>query len=300
MTHIDDLLSELRTEVPDPEPGAAERIATRVLASERDARVPRSRRPVRSWLRAPRLALAGAAGLALTAALALVPGGGGDPGMSGVVARAEAAVSSSQHILELAIRLERTSSDPGVPSESITMRQWTLMGAEQAVAMRVLISERPPDQPPTDEDSSLVRGTDGSVLDQRSWTPTGDGSGHLRVWRHPTHADAFVTVAEALRRAYSAGELKPAGKAEDGAMRLVGGGGALSGDTECAQSEVVLDPETFIPRRLEIVDLATASGSCDPAGSAVTRETWTITARKLPAKTPQDRQVLQVGDWPTR
>ena len=128
----------------------------------------------------------------------------------------------------------------------------------------------------------------------------GRRSGRLRVWRNPTHADAFVTVADALRRAYSAGELKPSGRAEDGAMRLVGGGGALSGDTECAQSEVVLDPETFIPRRLEIVDLATASGSCDPAGSTITRETWTITARKLPAKTAQDRQVLQVGDWPAK
>jgi len=189
------------------------------------------------------------------------------------------------------VHLERTSKDPAMPPESIEMRQWSLSGAGRATQWRVLISERSLTQPPTDEDSSMMIDRDGRIADQRYWTPTGDLTrGELTLGGPDAPAP---TLAGVLREAYRRGKLRPAGRGPDGTVRLRGGD-ALQTGAPCARSEVLLDPRTFIPRRI-----VTASGGaqCRSGKDAEAREVWTVRAETLPA-TAENLDLLQIGDWP--
>jgi hypothetical protein len=106
---------------------------------------------------------------------------------------------------------------------------------------------------------------------------------------------AQPTLVQMLRDAYERELLRPAGTTSDGALRLRG----KLRDVKCQSAEVLLDPRTFIPRRIEVVDQLTASPSAPCSDDAPEqREVDTITgARTLPA-TAENRELLEIGDWP--
>jgi hypothetical protein len=297
MTDPADLLRGFRADVADPAPGAADRIAVRVRADAAPRRSFR-RRPVRL------AAIAVGAAAAATAAVALWPEDevhdGGAPSAGTLLARAEAAVAPEQRIVALSLRVRRTHNQPNVdPGETIQWREWSLAGAGRAMLMHLFISSKPPDRPPDDEDSTVLTDRGGRVVDQRSWTPR--AGGELMVGGPPQRAGdpGIPSVTNLLRLAYQHQRLRPAGRADDGAWRLRG---SLYGD-ECNRTEVVLDPRTFIPRRLENVTIGRpvvkrGQRPCEPGDPVTGREVWTVeSVRYLPA-TDANRRLLRIGDWP--
>lgn len=297
MTDLSDLLRAFRADVADPAPGAAERIAARV----RTGATPRSsfrRRPVRL------AAIAVGAAAAATAAIALWPeeraNDGGALSAGTLLARAEAAVAQEHRIVALSLRVRKTYNQPNVdPIETFHWREWSLVGAGQAMLMRLFISSGPPDRPPDDEDSTVLFDRRGRIVDQRSWTSV--AGGELMVGGPPQEPgnQGVPRVADLLRDAYRHRRLRPAGRTADGAWRLRG---SLYGD-ECNRTEVVLDPRTFIPRRLENVTIGRpvvkrGQKPCQPGDPVIEREEWTIEfVRYLPA-TDANRRLLRIGDWP--
>lgn len=69
-----------------------------------------------------------------------------------------------------------------------------------------------------------------------------------------------------------------------------------AGLSRCAHTEVILDPRTFIPRRIEITGSA---DRCRPGAPVTDRETWTITNVRSLTPTATNRRLLTIGDWPT-
>ena len=296
MAQLDELLREFRADVPPPAPGAEERIVARAATAERPA--------ARSQI-GRRVALV-AAGIAaaVTLVVALVPGGDGGSGSSvaTLLERAEAAVTPRERILALTISIRATDPDPAVVPEDeqrlIRMREYVLAGAGDALALRVLITEGPWSDPPTDEDSTILIDRDGKLVEHRSWTPwgnPGDG-GRLEVrtrLRGPRRGRVDPTVSGVLRAAYEDGALRPVGDRSGGEVRLRGH--LFYG--ECGSTEVWLDPGTFIPRRIEIAFGRTArNGRCAP-DAPTGRQIWTIASRRLE---PNERnlRLLGMGDWP--
>jgi hypothetical protein len=319
MSNIDDLLREFRADVPDPADGAAERIlerARRAHAHARGAGEPLSppptpapaapRRPRRSRKLRWALVPVGVAA-AVSAAIALAPQD--STHAPTLLERAEAAIVPPNRIVMFAIDVRSTTTAGGVvnPNRTIGMRQWTLAGADRAMAMRILISEGPLDKPPTDEDSTFITGRDGRIVDQRSWRPLfvkardnydypdGGGRGELEIGGPVRQAPEPLTFVDRMRDAYRSGRLKPTGRTAGGDLRFTMTLTAADDDT-CHRSEYVLDAKTLLPRRIE-----TTSGSqpCSAGAAPVNREVTTISdARSLPA-TAANRRLLQVGDWPT-
>lgn len=231
-------------------------------------------------------------------AVALAPIGDSEhgPAVSAVLPqRAEAAIAPPNEILELTIRMERAQSGEPESDEVVHMRQWTLVGNERALLARALITRGGFEQPPTDEDTTTVIDRDGTIVDMRSWTPIGTGTqGRLELLESPMRKQfGQPTLAASLRLAYEGRLLRPAGTTSDGTLRLVG---QLHPDP-CTRAEVLLDPDTFIPRTIETLSQAARpDGTCRDDAPAL-RETQTITARTLPATTA-NRRLLQIGDWP--
>jgi hypothetical protein len=215
---------------------------------------------------------------------------GARPGLAFLPERAEAAIAPAERILELTIRVESTTGTDA--TEWITAREWSLAGAGQAMQTRRLITEGDLDQPPTDEDFTSFVDRDGRIVDGRAWMPIGDGS-RGRIER--LDVPAPPTLVEMLRDAYERELLRPAGTTADGALRLRG----RLRDVKCQRAEVLLDPRTFIPRRIEVVDQLTARPSAPCRDDApVHREVDRITgARTVPATT-ENRELLEIGDWP--
>jgi hypothetical protein len=295
MTDPAELLRTFRADVADPEPGAQQRIAARLRAGAAPRRSMR-RRPARL------VAVAASVAVATSAAVALWPdervNDGGTPSAMTLLARAEAAVAPERRIVALSLRIRRTYDQPNVdPVQTTQWRQWTLAGNGQAMLMRLLLGDGPPDRAPNDEDSIILTDRHGNVVDQRWWHPS-DG-GELVVGGPPLRESGVPSVVDRLRLAYQQRRLRPAGRAADGAWRLRG---SLYGD-DCIRSEVVLDPRTFIPRRIENVFIGRAvvkrgERPCRPDDPVRSREVWTIeSVRYLPA-TEENRRLLRIGDWP--
>jgi hypothetical protein len=305
---IDDLLRQFRSEVPPPAPGAAERIAARARAAALDQQAPatvslRSRRSrTRIGARLGTVAVGIAA--AVTLAVALSPGGGdGDgPPAGTLLDRAEAAVTPREQILALTIRLQAATSDPSVrPADrerEIRWREYVLAGVGEAVQTRALITEGSWTDPPTDEDSIRLLDRAGKLVERRSWTPGPSEAGLLSVDTKPPRsvpAEVQPTLTGNLRDAYERGALRPLGPREGDDVLLRG----HLMDGGCGHTEVRLDPQTFIPRRIEVavgrVDVQ--RDKCAP-GPPVERQLWTIDAHQLEAN-DRNRRLLEIGDWPT-
>lgn len=216
----------------------------------------------------------------------------GRPAIALLPDRAQAAITPAQRILELTIRLDRSTTEPddATPPSRTSMREWSLAGGGRAMQTRMLITEGRLDMPPTDEDTTLLLDREGSIIDLRSWTPIGTGPrGQLalldfaRLDPNPGPA----TLVGRLRLAYEERRLRAAGTAPNGALRLRG---KLLGGP-CERTEILLDPRTFIPRRI---------GTVHQCGrdAAVRREVQTITAARILPATTQNRRLLQIDDWP--
>jgi hypothetical protein len=305
---IDDLLREFRAEVPPPAPGAAERIAARARAAALDQRTPaavspRSRRS-RTRIGARLGVLAAGIAAAVTLVVALSPGGddGDGPSAGTLLDRAEAAVTPSEQILALTIRLHTTTSDPSVVPEDrereARWREYVLAGAGKALQTRALITEGSWTDPPTDEDSTMLLDRDGKLVETRSWTPGGSAAGLLSVDTKLPQAvpsDVEPTLTGMLRDAYERGALRPVGPQDGDEVALRG----QVMDGGCGHTVVWLDPQTFIPRRIEMaVGRADFQrNTCDPE-PPVERQLWTIDSQQLEAS-DGNRRLLEIGDWPT-
>jgi hypothetical protein len=303
MPDIDALLREFRADAPPPAPGAAERIVARARppAQAPPSRSARSRRGVRISARL----VAVAAGLAAAAILvvALTPDGD-DPGRSsfgGLLERAEAAVTPHGRILALSFRMRITTTDPAVVPEDrvrdIRMREWVLAGDGDAVLTRTLISEGPSTSPPTDEDTTMLLDRRGRLAELRSWTPQGPQGGVLRVDTSKQRGER-VTLTGLLREAYERGDLRPASRHEGGLVLLRGDFLNFPG---CGHTEVLLDPQSFIPRRIEVERTEggriAGSGTARDCGPGAERQVWTISSQRLEAS-ERNRRLLEIGDWP--
>lgn len=232
-------------------------------------------------------------------ALAPTPDDGeGGPATAFLPERAEAAIAPVQRILELTTHVEYSSTESAAPLRpAVNVKQWSLAGAGDATQARALITEGSLERPPTDEDTTTLLDRAGRIVEMRSWTPIGTGRrGRLELVELPRHLqDAGPEpLTRALRRSYEQRLLRPAGRTPDGALMLRG---RLYG-FPCERTEVLLDPRTFIPRRIETVTQATPRPAPCRGDAPVRREVQTITsARVLPA-TPENRRLLQIGDWP--
>ena len=307
---IEDLLREFRAEVPPPAPGAAERIAARARAAALDrqapaAVTPRSRRS-RTRIGVRLGVVAAGIAAAVTLVVALTPGGGDGDGPSAgtLLDRAEAAVSPREQILALTIRLHDRTSDPSVVprdrAREIRMREYVLAGAGEALQTRLLITEGSWTDPPTDEDSTMLLDRDGKLVERRSWTPWGSAAGLLSVDAKPARSvprdvDPDPTLTGRLRDAYQRGALRPVGPRDGDDVLLRG----HVMDGGCGHTDVWLDPQTFIPRRIEVamgrVDFR--RHTCDPE-PPVQRQLWTIDSQQLEAS-DRNRRLLDIGEWPT-
>lgn len=310
MSDIDDLFRAFRADMPDPDDGAPARILDRARGADGQAdltvgAMPRSRR---RWSRTLRWAMVPVALAAVaTLVLAIAPAGRKAGGGPSLLERAEAAIAPAHRIVVFLIHTRSTTNAPDVvnPNRTVRMRQWTLAGAGRAMQMRILISEGPLDRPPTDEDSTLLTDRTGRVIDQRSWTPLfvrahdnydyprGGGRGVLEIGGPIRRLDGPVTLVDRLRDAYRSGQLRPTGRTADGNLRLrldLGVPGS------CERTDVVLDPKTLLPRRVETTS---SPQPCGTGGRLTSHEVSTITAaRSLPA-TASNRRLLTIGDWPT-
>ncbi len=306
MSDVDDLLRDFRAEAPGPAEGAAERILARARAPEprpetATAAPARRRSP---WLRWAVLPLGAAAAAILV--IAFAPGRDGSGGGPTLLERAEAAISSTNRIVELSTTVRTDSGGTGAinPHRTIKMRQWTLAGAGRAMQYRVLITEGPLDKPPTDEDSTILTDRTGRIVDQRTWKPLfvrardnydyprGGGRGELEIGRAGEVLRTTPTLVDRLREAYRSDEIKPIGRTASGDLRFrldFGGNG-------CSRMEFVLDARTLLPRT--IVNTSDDK-PCGASRVPMSRETSTIgEARSLPA-TAANRRLLEIGDWPT-
>jgi hypothetical protein len=305
---IDDLLREFRAEVPPPAPGAAERIAARARAAALDhqepaAVSPRSRRS-RTWIGARLGVLAAGIAAAATLVVALSPGGGDGAGPSPgtLLDRAEGAVTPRERILALSIRLHTTTSDPSVLPEDrereIRWREYVLAGAGEALQTRALITEGSWTDPPTDEDSAMLLDRDGKLVERRSWTPRRSAAGLLSVdtkLPRSVPSDVEPTWTGSLREAYERGALRPVGPRDGDEVALRG----HVMDGGCGHTVVWLDPQTFIPRRIEVAvgQVDFQRHTCDPE-PPVERQVATIDSQQLEANNG-NRRLLEIGDWPT-
>ena len=312
MSEIDDLLREFRADVPDPADDAATRIMDRARRAHAQPAAPmapaRPSRPTRArmWRWA---ALPVAAATAASAVIALAPSrdGAGSPSL---LERAEAAITPARRIVALSVQIRSTTTASGVinPERTITMRQWTLVGAERALRARILISEGPLQRPPTDEDSTILTDRKGRVIDQRSWTPLfvkarndyprGGGRGELQIGGPRRVVDGGLTLVAQLREAYRNNRVRPSGTTREGDLRFTSTGGPLTGTrSACTRTQFILDKQTLFPRRIEIT---TKRPPCGTGAPTLAREVWTINVARSLRATPANLRLLNIGPGPTQ
>ena len=242
--------------------------------------VRRRRRP--AWWRGRALVPAAAAlAAAALAAVLFWPSDGAGP-----LERAAAAVAPSGRIVHFRFEVRYEQRDAGgqwEPIELVTMHDWALFREGKLVRARRFISAGPLTEPPTDEDTSVVVTGDGRI-EMTSWV-----AGEVRHDRAPDDVTLDrLSVAGYLRSLYTSGKLEEAGRDAEG-IHLRGTGTACGDDM--AVSEVVVDPQTFLPRRM-------VETACGPDADAASRRVWRFTEAETLPDTPANRRLLEVGDWP--
>lgn len=297
MTEIDDLIATFRDTI-EPDPGMARRVATQA----RQRATGRAAGSTRIWRR-PRVlvpTLGGVVAVAGASAAVLMLTGGGPS----LVERVAAAVSPPGEVLHLASRITQNQTEVRPDGRRVVgadqvsrMEDWSLVAADGTVRMRRLISDAPPGEAPTDEDTVVVVAGDGEPW-LATWTPTSGGGrpGTLAIGLNPDTKVFANTWSTLLADAYRDGRLREAGHTPEGLLRLTGKGLTSAPGTEddCARTQVTLNPRSFLPVRL------TEESGCIQAGTTTYRQRIVadFQAVERDAADASSLANLQMGRWP--
>ena len=222
--------------------------------------------------------------------------------------RAAAALAPPGRVLHLTARTQQTTVRVDVSlrrSESAPViahsEEWSTTSADGTlISRRVVTPGRSANEPPL-EDAILVRGAAGATMLLARWERgAGDSAGGtLVIDGEAVAAPLGYGWAQTLRDAYLAGRLGSAGKTLEGDPLFIGAGLAPVDEEagrpdDCADTELILDPTTLLPRRL------TTESGCPISGevSEVTRLVVDFETFEALPTTAKTNAALRLGPWP--